>query len=158
MGEGVRIAGRIDVALVLPPTGEGASAEVAARSFEPDARLEACLLQLMRRARIPPVDEPTTFTVRFELSAPDATPPEASVDEGPAIRAEIASDRRTARCLTRLATRLERLLQAYERAGPRRRASLSARIAEARLDRVTCHAGTLGSIGSLLGAGSRGEP
>jgi hypothetical protein len=153
VAQGASYRGRLDVTLVVPPGEATPEAEVTRRASDPDPALEACLLQMMRRLRITFADartDPATFQVVLAVSAPPESPPLAAADAA-SVRSEIAAAREEARCLTRAAGRLERLLAALERAGPRRREAIAVQIAEARAASAACGASLFGSLGTGTG-------
>lgn len=149
IARGVRVVGRMDIALVVGP-GEASRVEVVTRPEESDRALEACLLRVVRALDVV-VPATTTFHVMLALSASAAR--EVAGDDPAVIRAEIVAARAEARCIARAASGLERLLAAWERAGPRGRERLAARIAAARAARSLCGPGLLGTLGTGLGQG-----
>ncbi len=155
VADGARVEGRLTIVVVTGPDGLISSAEVTQRTFEPDGPLEACILSVLRRARVPVADAPSTFIVGLILGVPGDAPPAtpAPADEATRLRAEVLQARDEARCLNRAARRLERVLTEWELAGPARRQLLATRIAEARAARSMCSGGIASLLGGLPSTG-----
>jgi hypothetical protein len=146
IAQGIRARGRVDYRVVGAP--DAPHVEVTRRTFRAELALEACMLRVMQRIRVP---SSSTLRVRLALWAPPdptAQPTPSAPTDVELARAEVEALRTESRCLARAAARITRLLEAWDGASPRRRERLAAQMTEARGAVVMCR-GLLG----LLGAG-----